>query len=204
MTYQNLRRKFQDMILDNKQFPVPSPFCINKKKIKAIVLGCDPSNHIKENEVVKLRTVFGIGTGDHRYFRDILNNLKEVGLNFENIYVQNVIPYYMDKETSENKLWNDIAELVLPDLITELDSIDSKRKIPVFMTSEVIYKFLLLNKKDYNKPKDLYNIKEYLPVKKENNKLGRKLFPLYRHFHYSLATDRFKNYKNLLKSELKI
>lgn len=204
MTYQNLRRKFQNMILDKKQFPVPSPFCINKKSVKAIVLGCDPSNRSENNEVVKLFTVFGIGTGDHRYFRDILKNLKEVGLNFENIYVQNVIPYYMDKETSENKLWNDVAEIVLPDLITELDSFDSKRKIPVLMTSEVIYKFLLTDKKEYRKPKDLYNIKDYLPIKKEENKLGRKLFPLYRHYHYSLVTDRFKNYKNLLKSELKI
>ncbi len=202
MTYQNLRGKFPDMIYDIKQYPIPAPFCINKKKVKAIVLGCDPSNHSENNKVVKLCTVFGIGTGDHRYFRDILNNLKEVGLNFENIYIQNVIPYYMEKETSENKLWNDIAGLVIPDLIKELDSFDSKRKIPVLMTSEVIYKFLLLNKKDYNKPKDLYNVKEYLPVKKDINKLGRKLFPLYRHYHYSLATDRFKNYKNLLKGEL--
>jgi hypothetical protein len=204
MTYQNLRKKYPKMILDVKQFPVPSHFCINKKNVKAIVLGCDPSTTLKNNEVVKSFTVFGIGTGDHRYFRDILNNLKEVGLNFENTYIQNVIPYHMKKETSENELWNEIAELTLPDLIKELDSFDSKRRIPVLMTSEVIYKFLLLNKNDYHKPKDLYNIEGYLPVKKERNKLGRKLFPLYRHYHYNLATDRFEKYKNQLKKELKI
>lgn len=202
MTYQKLRKKFPNMLCSIKEYPVPSPFCINNKKVKAIILGCDPSNRSDNGETKKFYTVFGIGTGDHRYFRDVLANLKAIGLCLEDIYVQNVIPYYMKKETTPNKLWNKIAEMVLADLIQELDSFDRKRKIPIFMTSEVIYKFLLLDKKNYHKPRDLYNIEEYLPVNKERNKLGRKLFPLYRHYHYSLTTDRFENYKNLLKNKI--
>lgn len=198
MANAKLYKKYPNMICDVKHYPIPSPFCINKKKVKAIVLGCDPSNRSDNNQTVKLNTVFGIGTGDHRYFRDILKNLKEVGLNFENIYVQNVIPYYMDKVTSENKLWNDIAELVLLDLINELDAFDIKRKIPVLMTSEVIYKFLLKDIREYHKPRDLYNVITSLPINKVKNKLGRKLYPLYRHYHYSLSTDRFDDYRNML------
>lgn len=203
MTDQKLKKKFPKIILDQKKYSVPSPFCIDKKKVKGIILGCDPSNRSENGNTKILKTVFGIGTGDHRYFRDILSNIKAIGLGLEDIYVQNVIPFYMKNETINNKLWNDIAEMVLSDLIDELDSFDKKRKLPVFMTSEIIYKFLLFNIKDYHKPKDLYNIMEYVPIDKKLNKLGRKLFPLYRHFHYSLTTDRFKNYKKLIKLHIK-
>jgi len=202
MSFKELQSKYPKIIHDISEYPVPSPFCINRKKVKAIVLGCDPSNRSENGETVRFCTVFGIGTGDHRYFRDVLSNLKSVGLNLEDIYVQNVIPYYMKKETSENKYWYEIAESLLNDLIKELDSFDKKRKIPVLLTSQIIYKFLLLDPKDYRKPKDLYNILDYLPVKRELNKLGRKLFPLYRHYQYRLSTDRFTVYKQVLKDHL--
>jgi hypothetical protein len=202
MTFQKLQDKYSSLFYNVKDYPVPSPFCINKKKVKGIVLGCDPSNRSDNGKTVRFCTVFGIGTADHRYFRDILSNLKSVGLSLENIYVQNVIPYYMKKETTENNHWNEIADMVLPKLIKELDDFDKKRKIPVFMTSEIIYKFMLLDPQDYRKPKDLYNIMEHLPVKKEKNKLGRKLFPLYRHYQYRLSTDRFTEYKNVLSKHL--
>jgi len=204
MASSKISKRLKAILLDQKRYPIPSPFCIDKKKVKAIILGCDPSNFSDKDRPKILRTVFGIGTGDHRYFRDVLKNLKQVGLNLENIYVQNVIPYYMNKETTQNPDWNEIAKLMLPDLINELDDFDKRRKIPVFMTSQVIYKFLLKNGKDYCKPKDLYNIADYLPIKKDLNKLGRNLYPLYRHFHYSLSTNRFDNYKNLLRKNLNI
>lgn len=204
MNTNKLLTKFNSVILNPANYPIPSPFCINRKKVKAIILGCDPSNRSDNDSTKILKTVFGIGTGDHRYFRDILANLKQVGLNFENIYVQNVIPFYMKKETSENKYWNEIAGVMIPDLINELDSFDSRRKVPVFMTSEVIYKFLLNDKKEYHKPKDLYNNLKYMPIKADKNKLGRKLYPLYRHYHYSLSTERFEDYKNMLITKLRI
>jgi len=97
MPFQKLQRKFP-IIHNPKQYPIPSPFCINNKKVKAIILGCDPSNRSENGETKKLFTVFGIGTGDHRYFREILKNLKQIGIALEDIYVQNVIPYYMKKK----------------------------------------------------------------------------------------------------------
>jgi len=197
-----LSHKFNSILFSTKNYPIPSPFCINKKKVKAIVLGCDPSNFSNNGEPQKLATVFGIGTGDHRYFIDILKNLKGIGLGLENIYVQNVIPFYMKNETTENPYWEIVAEETLPALIKELDSFDKGRKIPVLLTSEVIYRFLLNDIRDYRKPKELYNIEGLLPIEKGENKLGRKLFPLYRHYHYSLNTDRFANYKNLIKTKL--
>ena len=143
MTFQKLKEKYPDTFHNIKDYPVPAPFCINRKKVKAIILGCDPSNRSDNGDTVKLCTVFGIGTGDHRYFRDVLKNLKTIGLNLEDIYVQNVIPYYMKGVTFKNKNWKAIAEYTLPNLIKELDSFDRNRRIPVLMISEIIYKFLL-------------------------------------------------------------
>jgi len=195
-----ISRQFPSVILDLGKHPIPSPFCINKKKVKAIVLGCDPSNFSDDGKTKIHSTVFGIGTGDYRYFRDIIKNLTQVGLNLENIYVQNVIPFYMQDETAGNKHWNEIAEKTLPNLINELDSFDKRRKIPVLLTSEVIYKFLLNSENDYKKPRDLYRDLTLVPIPKSKNKLGRKLFPIYRHFKYSLTSSRWEDYAVLIKN----
>jgi len=57
----------------------PSPFCFNPSKIKAFVLGCDPTNFSDNGKPVGLNYVFGIGQ-DHWYFSDILSNLQLTGV----------------------------------------------------------------------------------------------------------------------------
>ncbi|MBI5020546.1 MAG: hypothetical protein HZB59_03845 [Ignavibacteriales bacterium] len=106
-------------------------FCFNTKKVKAIVLGADPSNFSDDGKRRNLTKVFGIGDGYTRYFQGILKNLKAVGLGLEDIYVDNMIQDYLDAETSKNKDWIPHAIKNIPDCIKSLDNIDKNRKLPV-------------------------------------------------------------------------
>ena len=92
----------------------PSPFCFNIKRIKAIVLGADPSNFTDNGNTKVLTKAFGIGDGEPGYFRDILKNLKRIGLSLEDIYVDNLIQVYLNSETSKNTDWNKIAQENIP------------------------------------------------------------------------------------------
>jgi hypothetical protein len=77
----------------------PCQFCFNPSKIKAFVLGCDPTNFSDNGKPVELTYVFGIGQ-DHRYFSDILSNLQLLDLHLEDLYIQNLVPEYLDEETA--------------------------------------------------------------------------------------------------------
>lgn len=116
--------------LDINEFPKPYYKSINN--IKAIVLGADPSNPQKR----KFDYVFGLEQGEQSpYFRSILKNLKVVGLNLENIYVQNLCCNYFNKVTDENDLFIEIANSYwLPNLKSELDGLFPPN-IPVFITA---------------------------------------------------------------------
>lgn len=174
----------------------PTPFCFNRRKVKAIVLGADPTNFSDHSKPVKLSKAFGIGDGDPRYFQGILSNLKSIGISLEDIYVTNVISDQLEYETSKNKDWQLYAEKSLHRLIADLDGIDPKRKIPVFLTAEVIYKFMLYDDLEATSAKDLYSNPHAIPIDKENNKLGRYLIPLYRHPKYILSSVKWKGYRN--------
>ncbi len=176
----------------------PCPFCYNSKNIKAFVLGCDPTNFSDNGKPVQLKYVFSIGE-DPRYFKDILANLNLIGLHLEDIYVQNMIPNYLEEETSRNKEWKKIAEEYLPQRIKEFNMIDPKQEIPVFLTAEKLYKFLLNDGEKALKAGELYQLKTPIPIVANKNKLGRPLIPFYRHFKYNLKNweDYLNNFKNI-------
>ena len=172
----------------------PKPHKKNKKNIKAFVLGCDPTAIYKNNIKLDFEYVFDI-ENDKRYFAGILSNLKLIGLFLEDVYVQNLITEYQDKETNENKNWNEIAKTYILHRRSEFDKIDPERKIPVFLTSEVLYKVLLNDDQNKYKPKELYNNKSLIPVSAKDNQLKRPLIPLYRHYVYSLSRqNEYLNY----------
>ena len=197
----NIRKRFNKVLLNRKKYPIPNPFCYNQRNIKAIVLGTDPRSNSYSDSADLQQNVFGIGSGDNKIFKNIYTNLNCIGLNLEEIYVQNVIPFFLVKNLSVNLLWNELAEAILPSLISELDSIDKKRQIPVLLSSEIIYTFLLKDFDDYLKPRELYNNCELLPIAKLKNKLGRKLYPIYQKKNYSLAKEENKKYAEFLKGE---
>lgn len=176
----------------------PAPFCYDLNNVKAIVLGADPTNFSDHGSRKELTNVFGIGSGDPRYFKVLLKNLETVNLNIFDVYVQNMIPEYLDKVTAENKEWEKIAEKWLPILEKELDVFDPDKKIPILVTAERVLKFLSLA--SVPEAGNIYSGQEPGIVEKKNSKLERKLIPFYRHYKYSLEKDNNPVYCKALRN----
>ncbi len=182
MTTKELSVLFPGRILD---YPYPKPWPSEHpdvSKIKAIVLGCDPSNFSKNGETQVLETVFGIeGKGkDRRYFSGILQNLSQLGLTLTDLYVQNLCRNYFTKVTAENDCFAEAAIRWREYLCRELDELKILRNIPVFLTSQYIYKALKKEGVHEYTPAELYATRGLLPIPAEDNYLSRPLFPLYR------------------------
>jgi hypothetical protein len=163
----------------------PKPFCANPKNIKAFVLGCDPTGFDKQGKQIEFETVFGIGR-DGRYFAGIEANLRMLNIKKEQIYVQNLITEYQEKESAKNKNWLAIAKTYIESRCAEFDQIDPSRTRPVFLTSELLYKALLCNSEKLHSPSGIYHLQTTIPIPAEDNKLLRPLIPLYRHPAYAL------------------
>jgi len=163
----------------------PKPFCTDTNKIKAFVLGCDPTAFDKNQNRLEFEFVFDLGN-DERYFAGILANLEQVDLSVDDIYVQNLVSEYQDDETSKNEQWQQTARACISERKKEFDRLDPERRMPVFLTSEELYKVLLNPEEKKVKAVQLYNFPEFLPILAESNLLGRPLIPLYRHWNYNL------------------
>lgn len=184
--------------------PPPKPWIGSKPK--AFVLGCDPTafdiNSNGERGPVLFYTVFNLGGSDLRYFASIQKNLGKLGLeNTMYLYVQNLIPDYQDEETSKNKQWNLFAKESIPDRRAEFDKIDPDVKLPVFLTSERLYKVLMNPGEKLLSASALYQ-SENVMIPAEKNLLGRPLIALYRHpsYNYNKQPEYFKRVKNILNS----
>jgi hypothetical protein len=183
-----------EMYLDFNEFPLPGPYIpADKTKIKAFVLGTDPSNFSDDKKTVKIATVFDIGK-DKRYFDNINSNLQMIGLSLENVYVQNMVRNYMKEETRSNPEWNYFAVKWFGYINEEFDNADPAKQLPVFITAEKLLKFLLNNPFDIGLPKEYYSGTIDIPILPEDNKLERNLIPLYRHPEYRLEKQEY--YKN--------
>jgi hypothetical protein len=183
-----------EVYLDVKKFPLPKAYCpSDKNKIKAFILGADPSNFCGDNMTIKVNVVFGIGENS-RYFNCIHQNLEQLGLSLDNVYVQNVVRNYMYREARSNPYWNQFAEGWFPYLAEEFEMIDPFKKLPVFVTDERALKFLLHDSYDIGMPGEYYSGEKFIPVLPEDNKLERNLVPLYRHPAFRLEKQEY--YKN--------
>jgi hypothetical protein len=177
-------------------YPLPEPYCPpDKSKIKAFVLGTDPSNFTEDNKTVQMTTVFDIGR-DERYFVGINSNLELIGLSLDNVFVENMVRNYMNKETRSNPQWDYFAVKWFQYINDELNSIDPEKKLPVFVTAERLLKFLLNDPFYIGIPDEYYNGAKDIPLPPEDNKFERSLIPLYRHPSYSL--DKQELYRNRL------
>lgn len=171
----------------NKPKPIPKPFCFNKSKIKAIVLGADPTNESFKGNEEDFVYVFGIGSGDGRYFEPILKNLAAVGLTLIDIYVQNLIPGYQDEETSKNRYWEEEAKKWVNPLAAELNRLDPKRRIPVLATAERIVNLLVDEK--IPSASMIYTCDKSIHIPMFSKSLDRKIIPFYRHPRYRLEAN---------------
>ena len=198
---EKLRKDFgQGVLVDT---PFPEPYCEEKSKVKAIYLGCDPSNkHCR-----KLEYVFALPNGDPPVFRRMIAtigaNLRQVGLSWDNVFVQNLCRNYFELETAKNTpLWNQVAAIWIPILREELSQF--KPDIPVLLSAEVIYRILL---NEGVKPKnavEFYTCRQTatIPIPADASQLGRPLIPFYRHWYYDLNKKEWSRYKAAVASSV--
>ena len=170
----------------------PQPYVVDIKQVKAIVLGCDPGTRDKR----QFSHVFDLGTTKQHnpYFRDIEANLQCIGLTKADIYVQNLCQNYFTTDTSNNKGWKAAAAIWTDYLKQELDE-QFDQRVPVLLTAGILYEVLLHGYLSRQKPIELYAYCQ--PVEATANKLGRPLYPLYRHHAYKL--DKHLLYRDTLK-----
>ncbi len=79
--------RFGKKVLDI--FPFPNPYCKDFSKVKAIYLGCDPSN----KHSTSLQFAFALESGIpifNKFIQDHLENLKQIKLDWNSVYVQNL------------------------------------------------------------------------------------------------------------------
>jgi hypothetical protein len=167
--------------------PFPMPFYCDLSKVKAIYLGCDPSN-TKYNQ--RFDYVFALPSGDDYGFRQFVrshhSNLDEVGLSWETVYVQNLYQNYFTKETSKNyEDWKRATKIWIEHLRTELAIFSES--VPVLLTSELLYKVLVREPEFHRKVSEFYKAPRNAPITSVRNALGRPLIPVYRHYKYALA-----------------
>lgn len=169
---------------------LPSPHR-GENKIKAILIGADPTNNgTKANPgQMVLHKVFGIGQNcENDFFRPQLSNLKAFGLDKEDIYIQNLCRNYFVKQTAENKEWNKVAELWVKYLINEIEDIDPK--VPLLVTAEKIMKIFFPK---VLKASILYGMESEFSFHSEV--IGRDVYPFYRHYKYNLNNSgKYRGY----------
>ena len=159
------------------QYPIPSAWCVNEKDVKAVLLGCDPTNNFTHC----MPFVFFLGSDMSKF--DAFKNgfekdLNVIGLDWNSVYVQNLCKNYFSVESSKNSKWIDAAQYWIPSLIEELGIFDAS--IPVLMTSDLIFKALVEDWEKYGETIDFYTCKVDIPIPANENRLHRPLIPFYR------------------------
>lgn len=175
--------------------PFPKPYFKNLQEIKAIYLGCDPSN----SHCTTLEHAFALESNlpiFNKFHKDHLANLNAVGLSWSDVYVQNLCQNYFLHETSKNPIWKKAAKWWIPLLIEELSIFH--KNIPVLLTSSYLYNVLVINTYKKYKPQDYYRGIVKIPVPSSQNLLQRLLIPFYRNrwkVDYHLANPAWDDYK---------
>lgn len=179
--------------------PFPKPYFVAIDQVKAIYLGCDPSNNLGKRFCHAFALPDGTQYGFGRFVSGHEENLKQIGLGWNDLYVQNLCQNYFREETSNNlRDWNRAARIWIPFLKDELESIRSD--VPVLLTSAYLYAALTSGK--HSEPLAFYECREPIPISANDNLLNRPLIPFYRNrrkIDYHLANDRWAKYRESVK-----
>jgi hypothetical protein len=193
---EGLKEIDDSLVIDSNEWP--KAYFHDISNIKAVLLGCDPSNQHNRN----LEYAFGIGTKTpllKQFFTGIKNNLDEIEISLNEVYVQNLCQNYFKVETSKNPFWRLYAKIWIKYLKEELDSLAISKDTPVFLTAEDLYKALIKEGIKKQQPKELYSNLELVPIKAEDNYLNRPLIPLFRGGHGYYDLKKWPNYTDHLK-----
>lgn len=181
--------------------PFPKPWNPGIEKVKAIYLGCDPSNKSQD----RFEYVFALKSGNPRYnafLKSHGDNLSAINLGWDSVYVQNLCQNYFMEETSKNlKLWKQVArEFWIPRLKEELQIFSSN--IPVLLTSQYLLEVMAFDGYEKIPAFDFYNCDQSIPIPAQKNHLCRPLIPFYRgrnpriNEKYHLSNERWIEYRN--------
>jgi len=184
--------------------PFPKPYCVDPSAVKAIYLGCDPSNTGGKRFCYAFALPDGEEYGFGPFVKDHKSNLLQIGLSWETVYAQNLCQNYFTKETSANLAeWKKAAEIWTKTLKKELSAFPSD--IPVLLTAEVLYEALLKSGVKPQKAIEFYNCKGggTIPVPPKDNKLDRPLIPFYRHRRYHLLKNKWPSYQESVSKWVK-
>lgn len=187
-----------DKKIISDKLPFPKAFK-GDKKTKTIVLGADPT-HITKDGITDIKVVFNLCKSvKYRYWNSIERNINQLGLELNDLYVQNICRNFFEQETSKHKqLWIAVAQnFWIEKLKKELDSLFEK-DIPILMTTQFILQAALKSKSDFLPAQKVYN--ECLFFSRENNFLDRNLYALYRHPLYSL--ENYHKYADFLRETI--
>jgi hypothetical protein len=165
-----------------------------KRKIKAILLGADPTNDgIKTNRGLKqLDTVFGIDSEYEKYFFKLqADNLNAINLTKDNLYIQNVCRNYFSEQTNDNKSWEEVAGIWKNYLIDELNSFHEH--LPILATCKEVFMFLTGIEGPYTK---IYSMETSLSF--FSSDFRRFVFPLFRGRAYMFYKENWLEYRYYL------
>lgn len=203
---EELRNKFGNDILEIT--PFPKAYFKDLQNVKAIYLGCDPSNGNTETKRVLFPYAMAINT-DNKLFKNFVKdhekNLEQIGLSLDDVYVQNLCQNYFVKVTSENlTLWKKAAkEYWIERLKEELSILDNN--IPILLTSSYLYEILINKDTKKHKPLEFYNCSVNIPIPPKDNLLDRPLIPMYRNkipTNYHLTNPNWNDYRVKIMSIL--
>jgi hypothetical protein len=175
--------------------PFPKSFYHDLFEVKAIYLGCDPTNTKFNN---RFEYAFALPDGKKYHFERFVEGhrtqLEAIELTWEQVYVQNLCQNYFREETGKNlKDWKRATEIWIPIMKEELSRF--KSDIPVLLTSAFLYQVLVKGKK--NLPIDFYKCKQPKPIPGSENVLERPLIPFYRNQKYNVS--KWHRYRDLAK-----
>lgn len=197
---------------------IPKPYWKEENgagKVKAIYLGCDPTNTVKN---IQFEYAFAHGTSDPGFKRFITlheNQLTSIGLNWDLVYAQNLCQNYFTSETAKNKIWKQAAQAIwIDELNNELNKL-FVIDIPVLLTSQLLLDVLLNDDlPERGKRPARYDAMKFysgeinIPIPSDQNKLRRPLIPVYRGRNpktgnsYMLSNDLHHEYVNRIKQIL--
>lgn len=188
-----LKTEFADVYVDDDKWP--KAYC-GSGNIRAIVLGADPSNPSKK----RFEYAFGLEDQNSPYFSLIKGNLNVLGLRLDEVYVQNVCRNYFTGTTFDlpRKTWLKAASHWVSYLKQELDS-QFGLEIPILVTTEIIFEALAPDIHSKRTPSVGY-YRDCTFIEAEQNRLGRKLIPLFRHYRYKL--ENWEGYADIVRNQL--
>lgn len=196
----------EQIILTEK---LPQAYCPGGlDAVKAIYLGCDPTNNSYKIEFDYAFAHEHKGSEFRQFLKMHTEQLKEIGLNWNTVYTQNLCRNYFKEETGVNKIWKKVAdEFWIERLKEELSVFDPN--IPVLITSQLLLEVLGDKETSKYTAPDIYEGKKEIPIPAHKNKLGRPLIAVYRgknpnyKVSYHLKYTEWEKYRESIKTYLK-